>query len=361
MYPTEAAAGGVGAAASRPDRAGSVSFAAAIGGLAGAALTANRGRRATWLGVVAGAAGLGAAEAVARARQRPGEIPPLWQRIATSSALAAPLGWAAGRFTGAGPVAVGTATGAMAGVLGIRPEKVVLGPVVGAATGRAFAAAAHPAPAAVVASTTMLGYRVLSALVFRKPQVSLLAEQVPAEQLPFVVPRGARSRYVGTNYVRELADVLGGSYVADASDVGIIASLDELAGPTSIPAVDPLVREFYEHTTGSRSTSSRSGGSGSAPATCCTAPRRPPPRSGQRADEPAGSAAWHPQAHRHDRAHARRGWWQSRAGSAPLPTTTSPSTSASTRRIGMPDAAMSASAFPCPRPALRPRFTTGSP
>jgi hypothetical protein len=250
MDQTEAAAGGVGAAASRPDRAGSVGFAAAIGGLAGAALTANRGRRATWLGVVAGAAGLGAAEAFARARQRPGEIPPLWQRIATSSALAAPLGWAAGRFTGAGPVAVGTATGAMAGVLGIRPEKVVLGPVVGAAIGRAFAAAAQPAPAAVVASTTMLGYRVLSALVFRKPQVSLLAEQVPAEQLPFVVPRSARSRYVGTNYVRELADVLGGSYVADASDVGIIASLDELAGPDFDPRhVDPLVREFYEHTT----------------------------------------------------------------------------------------------------------------
>jgi hypothetical protein len=44
--------------------------------------------------------------------------------------------------------------------------------------------------------------------------------------------------------------VLGGTYVADASDVGIIASLDELAGPELHPeAVDPRVREFYEHTT----------------------------------------------------------------------------------------------------------------
>jgi len=43
---------------------------------------------------------------------------------------------------------------------------------------------------------------------------------------------------------------LGGSYVADAPDVGILASLDELAGPDFDPAaVDQRVREFYEHTT----------------------------------------------------------------------------------------------------------------
>jgi hypothetical protein len=241
---------GVGDTGGRPDRAGSIGFAAAIGGLAGAALTSHRGRTATWLGLVAGGVGLGASEAVARARQRPGEIPALWQRIATSTALAAPLGWAAGRLSNAGPVAVGTATGAVAGVLGIRPHKVVLGPLVGAATGRAFASGAQPAPAPVVASTTMLVYRVTSALVFRSAQVSLLAERVPADQLPFVVPREARTRYVGTNYVRELATVLGGSYVADAQDVGIVASLDELTAPEFDPdQVHPLVREFYEHTT----------------------------------------------------------------------------------------------------------------
>jgi hypothetical protein len=90
----------------------------------------------------------------------------------------------------------------------------------------------------------------VSALVFRDAQVSLLAERVPAEELPFVVPREARSRYVGTGYVRALADELGGRYVEDAPDAGIVASLDELAGPDFDPgAVDPRVREFYEHTT----------------------------------------------------------------------------------------------------------------
>ena len=81
----------------------SVLFAGAIGGLAGAALAGRRGVRAGLLGATVGAAGLGASEAVARARQRPGEIPALWQRIAVSAALAAPLGWVAGRLTRALP------------------------------------------------------------------------------------------------------------------------------------------------------------------------------------------------------------------------------------------------------------------
>jgi hypothetical protein len=105
-------------------------------------------------------------------------------------------------------------------------------------------------PTSAVASATVLTYRVLSALIFRDAQVSLLAERVREEDLPFVVPLEARSRYVGTGYVEALAGVLGGTYTADASDVGIVASLDELAGPEFDPAtVDPRVREFYEHTT----------------------------------------------------------------------------------------------------------------
>ena len=224
--------------------------AAVVGAVAGAALAAHRGRRAAAVGAVAGATGLAASEAVARARQRPGEIPPLWQRIATSAALTAPLGWVAGRVAHAGPVAVATGTGALGGLLGVRPQKVVFGPLFGAAFGSVLAARRRPVPAAVVAAGTMLAYRTASAAVFRDAQVSLLAERVRAEDLPFVVPREARSRYVGTGYVQELAGVLGGSYLADAPDVGIVASLDELAGPGFDPAgVDPRVREFYEHTT----------------------------------------------------------------------------------------------------------------
>ena len=233
-----------------PGRGSQVLTAGVIGSVAGAALAAHRGARAAAVGAAAGAAALAGSEAVARARQRPGEIPPLWSRIAASAALVAPLGWAAGRLTSLKPVEVGAATGALGGLLGIRPQKVLLGPLFGAAVGGALGARGRAVPPAVVAAATMAAYRVTSAAVFRDAQVSLLAERVRAEDVPFVVPREARSRYVGTSYIRELAGVLGGRYVAAAPDVGIVASVDELAGPDFDPAgVDPLVREFYEHTT----------------------------------------------------------------------------------------------------------------
>ena len=199
-------------------------------------------------GAAAGAVGLGTAEAVARARQRPGEIPALWQRIAVSSAMAGPVGWAAARFTGAGPVVIGTSAGTIAGAMGLRPQKVALGPLVGAAVG--LVASRRAVPAAAVAGGAVLAYRSLSALVFRDAQGSLLAERARTEDLPFVVPLEARARYVGTDYVKDLASVLGGTYVAGAPDVGIVASVDALEGPELDPtALDPRVREFYEHTT----------------------------------------------------------------------------------------------------------------
>jgi len=127
---------------------------------------------------------------------------------------------------------------------------VLLGPLFGAAVGGTLAARGRPVPSSVTATVTMAAYRVASALVFRDAQVSLLAEQVRAEDLPFVVPLESRSRYVGTGYVRELSGLLGGRYIADAPDAGIVASVDELAGPELDPAgIDPQVREFYEHTT----------------------------------------------------------------------------------------------------------------
>jgi hypothetical protein len=96
----------------------------------------------------------------------------------------------------------------------------------------------------------VVGFRCVSAVLFRDVQVSLLAERAAPADLPFVVPLASQTRYVGTGYVRSLAGVLGGAYSPDVADIGIVASLDELAGPAFDPAgVDPLVREFYEHTT----------------------------------------------------------------------------------------------------------------
>ncbi|GID24083.1 hypothetical protein Aab01nite_76730 [Paractinoplanes abujensis] len=212
-----------------------------MGALAGAALA----RRRRVAGALGGAAVLAAVEGVARARPRPGEVPPWWSRVVMSGAVAAQTGW----VTKAGPLPVGLVAGAAAGAIGLRPQKVALGPVVGAVAGAAWRARRDANPAAV-AATAVVGFRVLSALLFRDAQIDLLAERVAAAELPFVVPLEARTGYVGTGYVRGLAEVLGGKYQADAADVGIVASLDDLAGPQFAPGrVDPLVREFYEHTT----------------------------------------------------------------------------------------------------------------
>jgi hypothetical protein len=262
--------------AAGPGRAGSAAAAGVLGALAGAALAAHRGPRAALLGALGGAAGLAAVDTVARARQRPGEIPALWSRIIASGAVAAPLGWAVDRFAGVGPVPVATAAGAAAGALGLRPQKVLLGPVAGAAVGVGLAGlrrvggagrgsagrgqagrdpagrdpAGREVPGAVAAAAAVVGFRTASAVLFRDPQLSLLAERVRAEDVPFVVPLASQARYVGTGYVRSLAALLGGEYTPDVADIGIVASLDALAGPSFDPAgVDPLVREFYEHTT----------------------------------------------------------------------------------------------------------------
>jgi len=227
------------------DRSG-LAFMGVVGGLAGVSL-ATRRRAAAAAG---GAAVLMASEAVARRRQRPNEIPALWPRILTSGAMAAPIGWVAGRLTGAGPVAVATGAGALVGLAGLRPQKVALGPAFGALAGAALSRLDRRVSPSVVAATTVVAYRIVSAAAFRDAQVALLAERVAAEDLPFVVPLESRTRYVGTDYVRALAEVVGGAYQREAVDAGIVASLDDLAGPDFDPArVDPRVREFYERTT----------------------------------------------------------------------------------------------------------------
>jgi hypothetical protein len=218
-----------------------------LGAAAGASLAGHRGWRAGLAGAAFGALGLGAVDAVARLCQKPGQIPALWARIAASGAVAAPAGWLAGR-AGASAPAVAAVSGAAAGALGMRPQKVALGPVVGAAAG--LVAARRGIRPAAAAAGTVVTFRLISGLTFRDPQISMLAERVSAADLPFIVPYASRTRYVGTGYVRGLAERLGGHYEADVGDVGIVASLDRLAGPEFDPStVDPLVREFYEHTT----------------------------------------------------------------------------------------------------------------
>src|SRR5205085_8694313 len=105
------------------------------------------------------------------------------------------------------------------------------------------------APAVIAAAVTVV-YRVIAAVIYRgRLLVRVMAEEVPASELRYVVPFEARSKYVGGDYVEQLAKVRGGTFRRNPPDVGILASLDSLDGPDFDPRrVHPLIREFYEHT-----------------------------------------------------------------------------------------------------------------
>jgi len=140
--------------------------------------------------------------------------------------------------------------GALVGALGLRPLKLALGLGVGLAVGALFEALDPGAEPALVAAAVTAVYRTVSAIAYRgRALVSVMAEEVPASELRYVVPFEARSKYVGADYVEQLAKVRGGTFRRNPPDVGILASLDALAGPSFDPArVHPLIREFYEHT-----------------------------------------------------------------------------------------------------------------
>jgi hypothetical protein len=203
------------------------------------------------LGAVIGAALCAPAEALTTARRGAAEIKPLWQRILASALLMAIFGWLLGLIYGPDhPLLTAILCGALLGVLGLRPYKVALGLAVGAAVGLLFAALdAGVGPALVAAAVTVV-YRTIAAVAYRRrPLVRVMAEEVPAAELRYVVPFESRSRYVGADYVEQLAKVRGGTFARNPPDVGILASLDSLDGPTfDAGRVHPLIREFYEHT-----------------------------------------------------------------------------------------------------------------
>jgi hypothetical protein len=216
----------------------SLVWGALLGGAAGAVLGQSV------LGAVIGGVVYAPLEAVMRARLGPAEPPPLWQRILASALAMSLFGALAGVVFSS--VVVGILSGALLGLVGLRPLKVVLGVAVGAAVGFAL----HDAAAAWVAAAVTVVYRAIAAFAYRnRPLVRVMAQEVPAAELRYVVPFEARTKYVGADYVQQLAQLRGGTFRRNPPDVGILASLDALDGPGfDARRVHPLIREFYEHT-----------------------------------------------------------------------------------------------------------------
>jgi hypothetical protein len=223
---------------------------AALGAASGAVLGAAIDGIGAGPGALIGAALYAPAEAFTTMSRGAAEVKPLWQRILASALLMALFGWLLGLVGLDAPLLIALISGALLGLLGLRPLKVALGLLVGAVVGVLFQALDAGVEPALVAAAVAIVYRVIAAIAYRKrPLVRVMAEEVPASELRYVVPFEARSRYVGADYVEQLAKFRGGTFRRNPPDVGILASLDHLDGPTfDAGRVHPLIREFYEHT-----------------------------------------------------------------------------------------------------------------
>jgi hypothetical protein len=224
---------------------------AALGAASGAVLGDAIDGLGAGLGALIGAVLYAPAEVITSIRRVPAEPKPLWYRILSSALLMALFGWLLGLIYGPDePLLTAVISGAVIGLLGLRPVKIALGLLVGAALGVSFQALDSGLEPALVAAGVTLTYRVIAAVAYRgRELVRVMAEEVPASELRYVVPFEARSRYVGADYVEQLAKVRGGTFRRNPPDVGILASLDSLEGPTfDAGRVHPLIREFYEHT-----------------------------------------------------------------------------------------------------------------
>jgi len=222
----------------------------ALGAASGAVLGASIDGLGAGAGALLGAVLYAPAEAVTSTTRGPAEIKPLWVRILGSALLMALFGRLLGLVGMDEPVPVAIVSGALLGLLGLRPLKLALGLLVGAAVGGLFQALDGGVEPPLVAAAMAVVYRAIAAIAYRKrPLVRVMAEVVPASELRYVVPFESRSRYVGADYVEQLAQLRGGTFRRNPPDVGILASLDSLDGPGFNAArVHPLIREFYEHT-----------------------------------------------------------------------------------------------------------------
>jgi hypothetical protein len=229
----------------------SVIWGIALGAASGAVLGDAIDGVGAGLGALLGAALYAPAELITSIRRGPAEPKPLWFRILSSALLMGLFGWLLGLIFGRDePLLTAIISGALIGALGLRPGKALLGLLVGAVLGSLFQALDGRVEPALVAAAVALAYRVIAAIAYRgRELVRVMAEEVPASELRYVVPFEARSRYVGGDYVEQLAKARGGSFRRNPPDVGILASLDSLEGPTfDASRVHPLIREFYEHT-----------------------------------------------------------------------------------------------------------------
>lgn len=223
---------------------------ALLGGISGALIGASfSGGRGALAGGVIGALYMGIAEAVTDVRRQPGELKPLWHRLIGTVIVGAAFGALLG-FIIPSPIAVGVIVGLVAGLVNLSPKKIGLGLLVGLIVGIIAQILDPEFNTSIVGGSVVLIYRALLLVFFKDTApVQLSGEHVPAEDARYVVPYEAHTKLVGAGYMETLARESDGTFKRNKPGIGIVETMDALRGPSFDPAqVDPLIREFYEHT-----------------------------------------------------------------------------------------------------------------
>jgi len=223
---------------------------AILGGISGALIGASfTGGSGALAGGLLGAAYMGLVEGITDARRQPGELKPLWHRLIGTTIVGAAFGALLGFVTGSS-IAIGIIVGLVSGLVNLSPRKIFLGLGVGLLVG-VLAQIIDPAfNAAIVGGSVVIIYRVLLLVFFKDSgAIQLAGEHIAAEDARYVVPYDAHTGHVGAEYMEMLARESDGTFRRNKPGIGIVETLDALRGPTFDPAlVDPLIKEFYEHT-----------------------------------------------------------------------------------------------------------------
>jgi hypothetical protein len=137
-----------------------------LGAAAGAVLGGAIDGVGAGAGALIGAALYAPAEAATSMRRTVAEVKPLWQRVFSSALLMALFGWLLSLIGFDEPLPVAIVSGALLGLLGLRPLKVALGLVVGAVVGAVFEALDGDVEPALVAAGVALVYRSVAAVAY---------------------------------------------------------------------------------------------------------------------------------------------------------------------------------------------------
>ncbi len=202
------------------------------------------------IGGVVGALYFGVVEAITDVKRKSAELKPLWHRLIATTVLGAAMSVLLSLIID-DLLALGLLMGVLVGLPSLSPKKFLLGLGVGLVIGFGAQTLSPELNAAILGGLVTLVYRSLLLLFFRdSTPVQFIGERVPAEHARYVVPFEARTKYIGAEFMQNLAQEINGAFERNRPDIGIVESLDDLRGSTFDPTqVNSLIREFYEHTT----------------------------------------------------------------------------------------------------------------